>query len=222
MERRVSKRAIEAERTRREILRVARKLFAEKGYAQTSITDIVEAADTYRSAVEWHFGGKEGLLVAVVEQSLEVDFQEEFEKAWAEYEKNIPGPWPEEAFKFYFLFMRNFLEKNVEIFIALFTLTFEQLHKNITVAEKIRGFFNNFTMILRDAIQMGQDQGIFRKELDPLWTAKTIIALSEGLFMQWYIDPENEDAEKIFTELTQTTYRILYPDDKDSTPAQEE
>ena len=95
---------------------------------------------------------------------------------------------------------------------ALFNLTFEQLHQNTELAKKIRGFWNTFALVLRNAIKMGQEQGVFRENIDPLWTAKSIMALGQGLFMQWYMDPENVDVEKTFVEMGQVTYRLLYPE----------
>ncbi len=47
---------------REEILEVACKLFAEKGYKSTTIRDICKEANTYQVSVNYYFGNKENLF----------------------------------------------------------------------------------------------------------------------------------------------------------------
>jgi AcrR family transcriptional regulator len=56
--------------TRERILAAAGELFAERGFAQTSLSKIAEAADVTTGAIYGHFDSKGALLVAVVEQAL--------------------------------------------------------------------------------------------------------------------------------------------------------
>lgn len=50
-----------ADKTRKAILNVARKLFAQHGFAGTSISDIAKPARINQSLIYHHFGNKEGL-----------------------------------------------------------------------------------------------------------------------------------------------------------------
>lgn len=50
------------------LIREARRLFAEHGFAHTSAEQIVAAAGVTRGALYHHFGGKKGVFRAVVEQ----------------------------------------------------------------------------------------------------------------------------------------------------------
>jgi len=54
--------------TKTRILDVAEGLFAERGYAATSLRDITGAADANLAAVNYHFQSKEGLLSAIFER----------------------------------------------------------------------------------------------------------------------------------------------------------
>jgi AcrR family transcriptional regulator len=54
-----------AEATRRAVLDAARSLFGRKGYAQTSVEEIADAARVTKGAVYHHFAGKEALFRAV-------------------------------------------------------------------------------------------------------------------------------------------------------------
>ncbi len=52
--------------TREKLLKTAAKLFAQKGYTGTSVRDIVQRAGANLSAVQYYFGGKNGLYLATV------------------------------------------------------------------------------------------------------------------------------------------------------------
>lgn len=58
----------EMEETRATLLATARKVFSERGYAETSMDDLTAQAGLTRGALYHHFGDKKGLLSAVVEQ----------------------------------------------------------------------------------------------------------------------------------------------------------
>jgi AcrR family transcriptional regulator len=60
-------RARQAEATRNLLVEVARKHFTERGYAETSIDDIIRDAGVARGALYHHFPGKEALFRAVYE-----------------------------------------------------------------------------------------------------------------------------------------------------------
>jgi AcrR family transcriptional regulator len=64
---RKSPRTNRAEETRGTIVKVARKLFAAEGYANTSINDLVAAAGVTRGALYHHFKDKEALFARVFE-----------------------------------------------------------------------------------------------------------------------------------------------------------
>jgi AcrR family transcriptional regulator len=62
------KRAEMIQETRSKLIKAARQAFAEKGYADSSMDDLTAAAGLTRGALYHHFGGKPGLLQAVIEQ----------------------------------------------------------------------------------------------------------------------------------------------------------
>src|ERR1700754_988811 len=67
--------------TKERILEAARELFAERGYAGTSIRDIAERLEMTKAALYYHFPGKQDVLAALVEPwLLEIDALAE----WAE------------------------------------------------------------------------------------------------------------------------------------------
>jgi AcrR family transcriptional regulator len=64
----VDGRAVRGDATRLRILDAAHELLVERGYGGTSTRAVAERADTQLSLVHYHFGGKQQLLVAVLER----------------------------------------------------------------------------------------------------------------------------------------------------------
>jgi len=64
---RIDRRERMAQQTRGDILRAARRLFAERGYAATSINDIAEEAGVAIQTIYARLGSKRGLLLALID-----------------------------------------------------------------------------------------------------------------------------------------------------------
>lgn len=60
-----------ADGTRERIKRAARTLFAEKGFAGVTVDAIAAAAEANKAMLYYHFGSKEGLYLAVINEDLE-------------------------------------------------------------------------------------------------------------------------------------------------------
>lgn len=69
-----TQRQLQGERSRRDLLAVARRLLAERGYAGMSVSALSDEASLSTSSIYWHFGSKDGVLAAVVEDGLEAFF----------------------------------------------------------------------------------------------------------------------------------------------------
>lgn len=55
--------------TKRQLLESAGEIFAEQGYAKATSKEICERANANIAAVNYHFGGKDGLYAAVLEEA---------------------------------------------------------------------------------------------------------------------------------------------------------
>jgi AcrR family transcriptional regulator len=61
--------------TRRRILRCALKIFADSGYAGTSVQAIVDAARVTKPTLYYYFGSKAGLFQALIDRAYDERFQ---------------------------------------------------------------------------------------------------------------------------------------------------
>lgn len=67
-----TRRAETSQESRRLLIEAAAEAFAEKGYRQTTMVDIADRAGISRGSIPWHFGSKDGLLLAVIEHTFVV------------------------------------------------------------------------------------------------------------------------------------------------------
>jgi AcrR family transcriptional regulator len=65
----ITKRAAQGRATREQLIEVATRLFAERGYEDTSIEAVLAAAGVSRGALYHHFAGKDALFSGVVESA---------------------------------------------------------------------------------------------------------------------------------------------------------
>ena len=79
-------RAVRGEATRRRIVDAAREVLLERGHAATSTRAVADEAGVRLSLVHYHFGGKQGLLLEVLERENELLLQRQH-KLYA-----APGP----------------------------------------------------------------------------------------------------------------------------------
>jgi TetR/AcrR family transcriptional regulator, acrAB operon repressor len=62
-----TRRAQTSSESRHLLVSAAAELFAEQGFRRTTFIDIAERAGVSRGSIPWHFGNKDGLLKAVVD-----------------------------------------------------------------------------------------------------------------------------------------------------------
>jgi TetR/AcrR family acrAB operon transcriptional repressor len=63
-----TRRAQTSGESRRLLVSAAAELFAEQGFRKTTFADIAERSGISRGSIPWHFGNKDGLLEAVIEE----------------------------------------------------------------------------------------------------------------------------------------------------------
>ena len=74
--------------TRDRILRAAQRLFADRGYADTSVRAVVAKARVNQASINYHFGGKDGLYREVLRATIRALTEQQL--AHAEETKEMP------------------------------------------------------------------------------------------------------------------------------------
>ncbi len=206
-------RAAEGERTRKEILRVALELFAEHGYTKTTITQIADRANTYRSSVDWHFGSKEGLLLAVVDNFLSDELPGFYLAEFDEYKGQNPEAVEADILReFAHQAILRLFECHYEAIMALFRVTLEEMPNNDKLAETVKTFWQATSDDLASVIKRGQKKGNLSDQLNPEWTARAILAIMQGLFMQLHLERDREKIRPLTDGMMSAVTRLLLLD----------
>ncbi|MEA3002724.1 MAG: hypothetical protein QOH81_1512 [Sphingomonadales bacterium] len=155
--------------TKANILDVARQEFADKGLSGARIDEIAERTNTSKRMIYYHFGSKEGLYRAVLEEAY---------TRIRETETAVPidRMGAEEALKANVRLTFDYHHQHPE-FVRL--VMNENMHhgefiKDVTGIERRN---ESVIRVLGEIIAKGRDEGVFRGDLDPIDLHMTISAL---------------------------------------------
>jgi AcrR family transcriptional regulator len=166
----LSKRQINAQQTREDILDVAYSEFAEKGLAGARIDEIAEKTATSKRMIYYHFGSKDGLYRAVLERAYDrIRTQEQAARF-----QDLP---PDQALRAIIGHNFDYHFEHPEFVRVVMN---ENVHKGEHIAtipdmkERNRSVIDSLRIIL----ERGAREGLFRSGIDPVDVHMTISALS--------------------------------------------
>jgi len=161
--------------SRDEILKAAIQLFANRGFHETSMSEVAREAKVSKALIFWHFKTKEELFLAVLNKLLEpyvIDFAEESEKLdEREQIKKLIGGYV------------NFVRENassVSFFLRRF-MNGEEMPDTFT--EQIRRLYDLYQALLTDRIRLAQQKGLCSRSKQPDVMANFVLAALNGLLI---------------------------------------
>jgi AcrR family transcriptional regulator len=169
------------EARREAILAVALECFAELGYRNTSMREVDRRAELSQAGLLHHFPVKEDLFLAVLRERQQVDTSDydgedqPVESLIRAVRRNgtIPGL--------------------VRLYMALLGETTEN--------QAVEGFFvaryDFARAILAADIRQAQLAGTVRADLDPQTAAQALIAVADGMQVQWLLDERQDLADAV-------------------------
>jgi AcrR family transcriptional regulator len=165
------------------ILEVTARLLADREPNTVTLDRISREVGVAKTSILWHFGSKKDLFLAVVDRVFE-----QFLGAFVSDHPDV-GDIGLELRQFLRAYA-EFLETNPQINTVLMSLLFDRkLGPDVRaqIAEMYRTFratvVNNYTI---------------DGEPVPEAFATTIIAFVDGVFLQWYVDPDAVDIKAVF------------------------
>jgi TetR/AcrR family acrAB operon transcriptional repressor len=195
-----TKKAEQSARSQRLLVEAASRLFAEKGYADTSVQAIAEASGISRGSIAWHFGSKEGLLFAVVDAS------------FAEWESEVlvrllgEGRGPaslRDVVEAHLEFVRT----NPEIVRLFFVLLTGALGPHAQLRARYVAIYERFRGHGREWLRAARDSGAIAADVDPESAATAIIGALAGVTCQWFLDREGVDVARAHESLAKILER---------------
>ncbi|MFF5210156.1 TetR/AcrR family transcriptional regulator [Streptosporangium sp. NPDC000396] len=177
------------------ILAAAAELFAEKGYRQTTFADVAERSKISRGSIPWHFGSKEGLLLAVLEHSVQTLLQSQAEQ---------PPPDAEGLDRLLaevVAFLRLPISK---LFV---TLLVEALEPDSPVHDR----YVAIQTAMRERVQTWAEGLPLPEGVTPRAVAVAVMGAMVGIHQQWRLTPDGVDLDEAFGALRFLLGGVLKP-----------
>jgi AcrR family transcriptional regulator len=163
------------------ILSAARRLLAERGHAAVTISEIAREAGVSRGLLHYYFESKEQILAQVVRQNVEQSIEE------------TSGLLREAVSRDELI--RQFLRAYQEAVgrgtgYALYFEAFVQGRVHETVRAELADLFQARRDSLADALRAAEERGHVKLAGEPRGVASLILALGDGVALQYLADPE--------------------------------
>lgn len=195
-----------AQDSRDEILKAATVLFANRGFHETSMSEVAREARVSKALIFWHFKSKEELFVAVLARLLEpyvIDFAEE---AGALDDK-------EQILKLvesYLLFVRD-NAGSIRFFVA--QLLHDKTSKALT--SQVLALYDGYRQLLTDLIDRAREKGFCSRDLVPREAAASLLSMLNGTLLEYlFVGREGVDLDGAMKMLRQWLFRDDNLDDR--------
>jgi AcrR family transcriptional regulator len=172
---RVSSAESRAQDSRDEILKAAMRLFALRGFHETSMSEVARAASVSKALIFWHFKTKDELFMAVLNRLLEPYFIDFAEEAGALDEKSQIL----RLVELYLLFVRD-NASSIRFFVAQL-LHDEKPSDGFT--NQVLQLYDGYRTLLVDLIGRAQEKGLCKRDYSAQAAVSFLLATLNGLLI---------------------------------------
>ena len=168
--------------SRDEILKAAMGLFANRGFHETSMSEVAREARVSKALIFWHFKTKEELFVAVLNRLLEPYFIDFVEEAAMDERAQI-----EKLVESYLSFVRD-NASSVRFFLAQM-LHDQRLSEGLN--DQVLKLYSGYRAMLVELIARAQQKGICTRRPAPESAAAFLLSALNGLLIEYLFMGEN-------------------------------
>lgn len=175
---------------RRQLLRVAKKLFSQNGYKMTTTANIAKAANVTEPILYRHFRSKKNLFLEVLNE-IRRETLDQWEKMASEHDDPLD--------------VLRLVARSFQSAMQTHGLEYRVAHRALAevndrdVADMLKSFYCDEADFFSRIIRQGQEAGQFRRDIDPRVAAWSIIrqalaySLTEPLGIPLYQEPGHYD-----------------------------
>ncbi len=173
-----------AQETRRAILDAAEIVFQEHGVSHTSLAEIAKAAGVTRGAVYWHFANKAALFHALTQRVVGP-----LEERLAEMQSLEQGN-PVDRLRDLTLYFIDLMVNDPRYFriLEISWHKCEYVGEMAAIRDTHLECGSRFLAISEEGFRLAQQRGFLPSTLDPRCAAMGLIAVVDGLVVNWTLD----------------------------------
>jgi TetR/AcrR family fatty acid metabolism transcriptional regulator len=165
--------------TRNRILAASRVVFAEQGYAGTTLSEVARAAGISEATIYEYFKGKEELFLAIPVNEIETAFQEHDVQSLLFGVKGALN----RLRKFVWAFLQHIIENRTSGRIIFLHLKTSKAFTESAAFKEVQKFYGNITEI----IEHGQESGEIRADIRPHNARTLIVGAIDNLITRWFL-----------------------------------
>jgi TetR/AcrR family transcriptional repressor of nem operon len=197
------------DKSRENIINGAFALFKKKGFAATSINDLMTASGLKKGTIYFHFTGKEEIALLVLQRARE--------ELMAFLETAARGGTPAENLEQYFSGTIDLHHRQEFVGGCIFgNAALEMADSNQVLAAFINGVFQEWAVKMQQLIAKGQESGLFRRDVAADALAEQLVTATEGAIMLARLRKSDEPLRTCFN-----TFRALLAKPQATTPIAE-
>lgn len=170
MKNHVNQKQLQSEHTRQKIIEAATRLFAQKGFYGTSISDLTQAVGLTKGALYHHFKDKDDLFFAVVES---------VQSIWEKSVGEEVGSETNTLNQISRLFDRHaaMISENEFICLVMSNLMNEMESLNPRFSSALEQIYEGFIQFVQNIIRQGQLNGDIKTDVDPMLLSLNIVGI---------------------------------------------
>lgn len=191
---------------REQLLEAAQRLLEERGYAHITARDLVAASNTNLASIGYHFGSKAALLNAAIEASFE---------HWAEQLASMVMADPEataiQRGMATWVSVRNSLPDRRPM-LQSYVEALAQAQREPALRAQLAGHYRRARARVAELVALSLRDGTPADDPRCSAIAAFVIAVCDGLSVQWLLDPEGApDGDQLLAGLA-TVWANSFPD----------
>ena len=187
--------------TARRLLEAARRLLEQSGYRALTLEAVAREAGEYKSLIWYHFGGKDGLLVALADWVL----YDALHQQRIDVDTMPPGSGRQQAVWADTLAVASDSDQR------LFYDLLPHLLKNEKTRRRLSALYVQYRMMVAEGLSLNSEMSGEERTL-----AAMQIGLSDGLAIQLLADPDSVDMDRVGELWQQLVKAVLGDPEQDS------
>ena len=169
---------------REELLAAARRLLESQGYARITARDLVAESGTNLASIGYHFGSKEGLLNEAIGTAID-----EWTERLAAVAMADPNAAPLQRAQATWSALLANLPKHRALLLS-FVEAMAQAERTPALREQFAALYRGMRARVAELVAQSLDGALPADDPRALAIASWVIAVCDGLALQWLLDPE--------------------------------
>ena len=173
------------------ILKKSIGLFLKTSFKATSIQHITDALGITKGAFYWHFRSKDELLLTIIDK-----YESEFLQGLYAHMEVFEGDFIK-RFREYHKYINEYARDHGEFCVLFVTLAAEMAGSRTMAERRIKKVYEGYHSFIEALLSSGKEEGLFDARYDVSLNAHIIIAIHNGILLQWYMNRPQIDGASL-------------------------